>query len=133
MRKMGYQVQGGSNDNECHRGNKANILKTNTQLRRGAERSCPRHFVVLFLTFFEITLAINQEICILWNMKKIQGLDWVWVGKEGGDYDWDNFEDLTYDAWCLGRRISGRTEPKQVSTKQSGCECNVCEHPANWR
>jgi len=54
-------------------------------------------------------------------------------GMNNESYNWDNYNDLTYAAWLVGRRISGKKTIKEYTKKQDGAACRVSEHPANWR
>jgi len=54
-------------------------------------------------------------------------------GMNNENYNWDNYNDLTYAAWLVGRRIAGKITIKTYTQKQDGAACRVSEHPANWR
>lgn len=54
-------------------------------------------------------------------------------GIEGKDYDWSNYDELTYAAWLIGRRIAGKPPTKEITEKQDGAAPKISLHPANWR
>ena len=56
------------------------------------------------------------------------------AGFAGKLYDWANYDELTYSAWLVGRRLAGMSAPKEGSkTPQDGAAAKVSLHPANWR
>lgn len=54
-------------------------------------------------------------------------------GLNGVGYDWSNYDDLTYAAWLVGRRLAGKPPIKEIRQAQDGAASKVSEHPANWR
>ena len=60
--------------------------------------------------------------------------DYAARGYRGESYNWNHYDQTTYDAWLVGRRLRGElAPPKEVAEKQDGAAPKVSLHPANWR
>ncbi len=54
-------------------------------------------------------------------------------GMNGVKYDFGNYDELTYSAWLIGRKMAGKQAPKESKLAASGCDSGISEHPSNWR